>query len=55
MYADLEHPDGNSRPAAPLSCDADKVKYAYLKTMTGQIPQVYIASTNVSCDATIGI
>ena len=54
VYADLEHPDGNSRPAAPLSSEADKVKYAYVNTMTGQVPQVSIASTKVSSDATIG-
>ena len=51
VYADLEHPDGNSRPAVPLSSDADKVKYAYIKTMIGQVS---IASTKVSSDATIG-
>ena len=54
MYADLEHPDGNSRPAVPRSSEADKVKYAYVNTMTGQVPQVSIASTKVSSDATIG-
>lgn len=48
VYADLEHPDGNSRPAAPLSCEADKVKYAYVKTMTGKEPQVSIVSTKVT-------
>ena len=32
VYADLEHPDGNSRPAVPLSSDADKVKYVRIDT-----------------------
>ena len=52
VCADLVHPDGNSRPAAPPSCDADKVKYAYVKSITEQEPQV---STKVSSDATIEI
>ena len=55
VYAELEHPDGNCRPAAPLSSEADKVKYAYIKTMTGKEPQVSIASTKVSSDATIEV
>lgn len=52
VYADLDHPNGNSRPAAPPSCDADKVIYAYVKTMTGKEPQVSIAY--VSYDAPLG-
>ena len=55
VYADLEHPDGYCKPAAPLSSEADKVMYTYVKTTPGKEPQVSIASTKVSSDATIGI